>query len=183
MFPMLPLQREQQQQVEARPYPPPSRDHATLGGLRAMLRRHRILVALCVVLAVALGGTYTLLATRVYEATSVLRFEVEQVNLPQLVQQLFTENRISTEIEVLQGRSPAAAVIDSLGLRARLLAPRRAVISDLFSLLRVAPAADTLTLILRARWGGKSFTVGRSESSLNEVSAPIGETVRFGGVL
>jgi len=39
----------------------------------------------------------------VYEATSLLRFELEQINLPQLVQQLSTENRVSTELEVLQG--------------------------------------------------------------------------------
>ena len=96
------------------------------------------------------GRTYTLLAPRVFEATSVLRFELEEVNLPQLVQQLSTENRISTEIQVLYGRSAAAAVIDSLGLRARLVAPRRAQISNLFSVLRVAPASDTLTLVLQA---------------------------------
>ena len=98
-------------------------------------------------------GAYTLLVRPVYEATSVLRFELEQVNLPQLVQQLSTENRISTEIQVLQGRSAAVGAIDSLGLRARLVAPRRAQVSELFSMLRVLPSADTVTLS-SARHGG-----------------------------
>ncbi len=146
-----------------------------------MLRRHRFLVALCVLLAVALGGAYTLRAPRVYEASSVLQFDSEEINLPQLVQQLSTENRISTEIQVLQGPSAAAAVVDSLGLRARLVAPRRAQISQLFSLLRVAPGSDTLTLILVTGPGG-SLMMRRRESPHDEVSVPIGDTVQVGGL-
>jgi capsular exopolysaccharide synthesis family protein len=188
MLPMLPFQPDQRQiQIEGGAYPPPSPENPTLGDFRTMLRRHRILVGLCVVLTVALGGAYTLLATRVYEATSVLRFELEQVNLPQLVQQLSTENRISTEIEVLRGRSAAAAVIDSLGLRARLVVPRRGRVSDLFSVLRVAPATDTLTLVLRPGGGERSFTISRPNS--RRLSSPqdatatrIGDTVRVAGV-
>jgi polysaccharide biosynthesis transport protein len=182
MFPILPLQRDQRQ-IEAGTYPPTPPDGPALGDFMAVLRRHRILMALCVVFTVVLGATYTLLATRVYEATSVLRFELEQVNLPQLVQQLSTENRVSTEIEVLRGRNAASAVIDSLGLRARVVAPRRARVTELFSLLRVAPSSDTVTLILRPAWGGNgSFTIGRPGSSLTEVTARIGQTVQVRGV-
>ncbi len=76
----------------------------------------------------------------------MLRFEHEQVNLPQLVEQLTTENRISTELEVLQGRSAADAVIDSLGLRAELQSPRKGRVTRLFPTLRVAATADTGTL-------------------------------------
>jgi capsular exopolysaccharide synthesis family protein len=134
----------------------------------------------CVVLTVVMVGAYTLLASRIYEATSVLRFEQEQVNLPQLVQQLFTDNRINTEMHVLQGRSAAAAVIDSLGLRARLVAPRRVRVSDLFSVLRVAPNADTLTLSVRVTRG--RFGARRAASAADEVVGTIGETVRIAGV-
>ena len=127
-----------------------------------------------------MGGIYTLLTPRVYEATSILRFELEHVNLPQLVQQLSTENRISTEMQVLQGRSAAAAVIDSIGLRARLVAPRRVRISDLFDLLTVAPGADTVTLSVQANRG--SFGVRRTASAVEEVSGKIGDTVQIRGV-
>ena len=180
MFRMLPLQSDHQQ-IEAGAFPPRSPDHPTLGDFRAVLRRHRIPVVLCVVLTPALIGAYTLLAPRVYEATSVLRFELEQVNLPQLVRQLSTENRISTEIEVLRGRSAATAVIDSLGLRVRLVAPRRAVVSELFSVLRVAPAADTLTLILRREGRGR-FVVRRPDATHEEISSGAGDTVQAAGV-
>jgi succinoglycan biosynthesis transport protein ExoP len=180
MLPVLSLQRDQQQ-IKAGVYPLPSTDGPSLGDFRAVLRRHRLLVALCIVLTVAVVGAYTRLATRVYEATSIIRFELEQVNLPQLVQQLSTENRIGTEMEVLKGRSAAVAVVDSLGLRARLVAPRRALVSELFSLLRVAPSSDTLTLLFRPGSDG-SFTINRSESPLAEVTARIGETVQIAGV-
>jgi succinoglycan biosynthesis transport protein ExoP len=181
MFPVLPLRRDQGQ-IEPAAYPLPSRANFTLSRFTAMLRRQWILVLLCVIVTAALGGAYTVFATRVYEATSVLRFELEQVNLPQLVQQLSTENRINTEIKVLQGRSAAAAVIDSLGLRAGLVAPRHARVSDLFALLRVAPSTDTLTLILRGEWGRSSFAIRRAGSPLAEVSVPIGDTVQVAGV-
>jgi capsular exopolysaccharide synthesis family protein len=166
--------------MDARLYPLPAPDNSTFGALRAALRRHRVLVGLCVTGAVALGGAYTVLAPRVYEATSILRFELEHVNLPQLVQQLTTENRISTEMQVLQGRSAAAAVVDSLGLRARLVAPRRARVSDLFSVLRVAPGADTLTFRVWAK-GGR-FRVRRANAVRDEISGTIGDTVRIRGV-
>jgi succinoglycan biosynthesis transport protein ExoP len=180
MFPILRFQPDQRQ-IETGAYSPPAQDDPTLDDFIAVLRRHRILVGLCVVLTVALGGAYTLLAKRVYEATSVLRFELEQVNLPQLVQQLSTENRINTEIEVLRGRSAAVAVIDSLGLRARLVAPRRGRVSELFSVLRVAPTTDTMTLILRSE-GGTDFTIRRPESLPVEVWARIGGKVQVSGV-
>ncbi len=180
MLPVLPLQRDQQR-IKAVAYPASTTDGLTLSHFTGMLRRHRLLMALCVILTVALGATYTMLATRVYEATSVLRFELEQVNLPQLVQQLSTENRLTTEMKVLQGRSAAAAVIDSLGLRARLGSPRRARRSELFSLVRVAPATDTLTLVFRTEPGG-TVSIQRAGDALPETSARIGETVRIAGV-
>jgi tyrosine-protein kinase Etk/Wzc len=139
-----------------------------------------MLVVGCLVLALALGGVYTLLAPRVYEATSVLRFEVEQVNLPQLVQLVSTENRINTELQILQNRSAAEAVIDSLGLRARVIAPTRARASEVFSLLRVAPTADTLSLTVRI--GRDGFGARQTDSPFDEVSGRIGDTLRLRGV-
>ena len=104
-----------------------------------------------------------MLTTPVYEAT-VLQLELEQLNLPQLVQQLSIENRISTEIEVLQGRIVAVAAIDSLGLRVRVLTPRRARTTQLFSVLRVAPTTDTMRLILRRGSTAASAFGNRSRS-------------------
>jgi tyrosine-protein kinase Etk/Wzc len=178
---MLALQPDQRQ-IQPAHANPAARPDLTLAHLTAVLRSQRLLIAACVVLTVILGAVYTVLAPRVYQATSVLRFELEQINLPQLVQQLSTENRINTEIKVLQGRSAAAAVVDSLGLRAGVVSPRRTAASELFSLLRVAPGADTLTLILRAAGAGGNFIIRRPDRSYNEDEVAIGDTVQVGGV-
>ena len=77
---MLPLQHDHDA-VEGSAFRPPSGIGSTLGELRAALRRHRVLIAVCILGTVALVGTYTYLASPVYEATSVIRFEQEQVNL------------------------------------------------------------------------------------------------------
>ena len=161
----------------------------------AILGRHRVLLTISIVCTVALVGVYTLLQAPVYEATSVVRFELEQVNLPQLVQQLSTENRISTEIEVLRGRTAAVAVIDSLGLRARLKTsaldslgalvrlhrPHRARASELFSVLQVPAATDTLTLVVRSQTDS-TFAIWRPEWARETARARVGDTVHVGGV-
>ncbi|MEO8453196.1 MAG: GNVR domain-containing protein, partial [Gemmatimonadota bacterium] len=180
MSPILPIQREARQ-VQPGGYPSSPDGEQALAGLAGIVRRRRISIVVCLVLSIVLVGLYTLLSTPVYEASSVLRFEPEQINLPQLVQQLATENRIATEIEVLQRRSAAVAAIDSLGLRASVRKPRRAQVSELFTLLRVAPAADTLTLLVRPEPDGR-FAIRRPESAKDEVSARIGDTVHVMGV-
>ena len=169
------------QDVEAGGGPPGAPDDLTLAAFGAILRRHRVLVAVCVLASVALVGAYTALTTPVFEATSVLRFEPEQVNLPQLMQALATENEIGTEIEVLRGRSAAEAVIDSLGLRARLVAPRRAQASRLFAVLRVAADADTATLLVRPDTLGR-LAVWRAGAKAAALAALPGDTVRLAGV-
>jgi polysaccharide biosynthesis transport protein len=186
--------------IESGDAPLPASDDMTLVGFATTLRRHRVLLGLCLLLSLVLVGAYTTLSTPVFEASSVLRFESEQVNLPQLVRQLSTENRISTEIAVLQRRSAAVAVIDSLGLRAEVRTPRPSGVtglfshlrdrlstqhpprvSDVFSLLRIRPGSDTTTLTLRVEPEGR-FTAQRAGSSQGTVSGRIGDTVRLGSV-
>lgn len=146
------------------------------------LLRHRFLILSCVLLCGSAGVAYTMLATPVYDAGAVVRFEAERVDLPQLVQVLYTDNVISTESEVLRGRTAAVAVIDSLNLRARLLAPRRGRITELFSTLRFSPTADSGTLAFHSRGGG-TFTVTRPNSAAALGLARIGDTTRIAGVL
>jgi capsular exopolysaccharide synthesis family protein len=179
MVPTLPLQPDPRQ-LENGAYPPVFPVHRTFGTFTSVLRRHRVLVGLCLALTLGAAGAYTALAPRVYEATSLLRFEVEQVNLPQLVRLLSTENLIGTEIEVLRGRQAAQAVIDSLGLRARLESPRRARTSELFSTLRVAGGVDTLTLVLHV--DGDQLQLSRPGSREPEMSSTVRDTVRAWGV-
>ena len=88
-------------------------------GLIGVLRRRRWLIVGSIVVMLALAGAYTWWSTPIYEGVSQLRFEEQQLNLPQLVQEISSNNRINTEVEVLQNRSSATATIDSLGLRVR----------------------------------------------------------------
>ena len=149
-------------------------------GLIAVLRRRRWLIVASVVVMLALAGAYTWWSTPVYEGTSQLRFEEQQLNLPQLVQEVSSNNRINTEVEVLQNRSSATATIDSLGLRVTVTKPRRVAESTLFALLRAAPSADTVTLVLTGTTE-RRFTVERAGTG-PPVSAGVGDTVNFAGV-
>jgi capsular exopolysaccharide synthesis family protein len=150
-------------------------------GLGVLLWRHWGLLASCVAISLLGGAAYTLLTTPVFQATSTLRFELEELNLPQLVQQLSTENRVSTEIEVLQGRTAAEVVIDSLGLRAKILEPRRARAAALFSVLRVAPDADTATLVFQ-RAVGRAFSIHPAGRPDFATMARPGQPVTVGGL-
>ena len=167
-------------QLEVRPAVE-SRDSPLRGVVDAVLR-HRLLLASCLLLCVGLGVAYTMHAIPVFEASALVRFEAERLDLPELVQLPYTDNLINTEMEVLRGRSAAAATVDSLGLRARLVSPRRGQISQLFSTLRVSTAADSQTLVFRSKGNG-SFTVSRPDSARALGIAHVGDTTRFAGVL
>ncbi|MFN0181707.1 MAG: polysaccharide biosynthesis tyrosine autokinase [Gemmatimonadales bacterium] len=150
-------------------------------GLVGVLWRQRWMILGCTLTVVGLVAVYTWRARPVYEASSMLRFEHEQVNLPQLVEQLATENRISTEVEVLQGRTAASVAIDSLGLRATLLSPRGAHLTALFPVLRIDPSADTTTLAIRVH-GDTGYTVWKPGNAGMGVHARLGEPVTLGRV-
>lgn len=154
----------------------------TLRDLASAVLRHRLLLLVCMALAVGLGAAYTLRSQPMYQATSVVRFEVDRVDLPQLVQSVATLNLISTELEVLGGRSAAMAVIDSLGLRARLLAPRRGRRAELFAVLRVLPSAESGTLVFSDR-GDDGFAIRRPDSARIIGSVRVGDTATVAGVL
>jgi polysaccharide biosynthesis transport protein len=156
-------------------------DASTFRAFTSVLRRHRVLMIGCLVLASLLATAYTFWATRVFEATSVLRIEVEELNLPQLVHPVATENRLSTEIEVLKGRSAAENVVDSLGWRLRMDAPRRVGLSHLFSYVHVAPSADTMTLVVSSR-ADRTFTILRPGMPQSAVTVSPDRRVNIRGV-
>jgi capsular exopolysaccharide synthesis family protein len=176
--------------VPAKSWPEPpetdARQHAqmhapALRGVVEALMRHKLLLFASVVISGGLGVAYTMRAIPVYEATSLVRFEAERVDLPELVQLPYTDNLINTEMEVLRGRSATAAVVDSLGLRANLLVPRRGQPSRLFTALQVAPDADSQTLVFHARRGG-TFLVTHPDSTTVLATMRIGDTLRIAGL-
>jgi len=154
---------------------------STWNELLALVRRRRIRVIICALVAIGIAMMYTKRQTPVYQATSVVRFEPDQVNLPQLVQQLSSENRVSTEIEMLQGYSAARVAVDSSGWRAQLSVPRRAQPSELFAVLNVATDADTSTFELHRVVGGNFVVIGNG-SRVQVVTIHVGDTIQVNGV-
>jgi tyrosine-protein kinase Etk/Wzc len=164
------------------PTPLPEPPEPKLSDLFGMLMRRRWLIAGCVFIAGGAGIAYTIHARPVYESTALVRFESEKVDLPQLVQMLSSDNLISTEIEVLQGRGATAAVVDSLGLRANLLAPRKARVTSIFAVLRVDRGADSGSFVLSPTSGG-AFRVTRPNSSATLGIVTAADSTRVAGVL
>ncbi|HEX5385663.1 MAG TPA: polysaccharide biosynthesis tyrosine autokinase [Gemmatimonadales bacterium] len=124
--------------------PPAARraDDVTVASVWSVIRRSRGLVFLCVTLIVGLIGAYTFFWARpVYEATAALRFEEEEVNLPELVRRLSTESQVSTEVEVLQSRALAEDVIERFGLRLVVTRPRKLPRSMFFGGIMVSDSA------------------------------------------
>lgn len=147
----------------------------------AALQRHAILIALCTALFIGVGVAYTRLSPKVYEAGAMVRFEAERVNMPQLVEMLVTDKTISTEVEVLKSRASAVAVIDSLGLRARISDPKDAPVSSVLSWWSVPQLADSGTLVF-TRAADKQFNIARSSTTAPLSTARVGDTVRVAGI-
>lgn len=145
------------------------------------LLRHVLLILVCAALFVGLGVLYTRYSPPVYQATALLRFEAERVNVPQLVEMLATDKTVSTEVEVMKGRAAAVPVIDSLALRARLTKPRDARITSVFAWLRVPQSADSGTLVFRSRGDGR-FDIARSETAAILATAGIGDTAHVADI-
>ncbi|HEX2206241.1 MAG TPA: polysaccharide biosynthesis tyrosine autokinase [Longimicrobium sp.] len=135
---------------------PGSRAEATgLRDLKGVLMRQRWTLLACLVLGGAAGGALVMRARPVYEASALTRVEEPrgaQASMPKqldLALLLGGGAGVGTDLEVLRTRTLAAAVIDSLGLRLDVTAPRRAVRSRVLSNVRVDSAAPAAEYLLR----------------------------------
>ena len=153
-----------------------------LRGVVDALMRHKLLLFASIAIFGGLGVAYTMRAIPVYEATSMVRFEAERLDLPELVQLPYTDNLINTEMEVLRGRSAAVAIVDTLGLRASVLIPRQGQPSALFSTLLVATTPDSQTLVFHSRGNGE-FAVTHPDSITVLGVVHQGDTARINGIL
>jgi capsular exopolysaccharide synthesis family protein len=131
-----------------------TRSEATgLRDLKGVLMRQRWTLLACLALGGAAGGALVVRARPVYEASALTRVEEARGAQPAMPQQLDLAALlgggagVGTDLEVLRTRTLAAAVVDSLGLRLDVTAPRRAVRSRVLTGVRVddaAPAGDYL---------------------------------------
>lgn len=139
-------------------------DEIDLRQLWAMLRRGRWTVLGCLAVVLALTTVITLRTAPVYEATTMVRIDEKQSSIPVLdiLGSMSTGSEVATEMEVLKTRTLAEAVIDSLGLRLRLVEPQ-AMRHQLIEYVRVAPNAKPAEYILERNANGQ-FTVRDRET-------------------
>lgn len=144
---------------------PGTRTDATgLRDLKGVLMRQRWTLLACLALGGAAGGVLVMRARPVYEASALTRVDEArgvQASAPQqldLAVLLGGGAGVGTDLEVLRTRTLAAAVVDSLGLRLDVSAPRRAVRSRVVSDVRVDAAAPAGEYLLERDSAGV-FTV------------------------
>ncbi|HEX2080980.1 MAG TPA: polysaccharide biosynthesis tyrosine autokinase [Longimicrobium sp.] len=133
---------------------PGGRAEATgLRDLKGVLMRQRWTLLACLALGGAAGAALVVRARPVYEASALTRVEEARGAQPTAPKQLDLAlllgggAGVGTDLEVLRTRTLAAAVVDSLGLRLEVPAPRRAVRSGVVTDVRVdsaAPAGEYL---------------------------------------
>ena len=130
------------------PHPAPRADASGLRDLKGVVLRQRWTLLACLAVGGAAGTALVLRARPVYEASALARVEdapgrpagtaPQQLDLALL---LGGGAGVGTDLEVLRTRTLAAAVVDSLGLRVEVIAPRRAVRSRVLAAVRVDSAA------------------------------------------
>ncbi len=153
-------------------------DPATIGGLWALVRRHRLLFASSVIGVTAVVGLYTIFSTRIYESTASIRLEDTKVDLPSVLTRLGQDRDVSTELEALQSRMLAEGVIDSLGLRA-VTTPLNEPRSSLFTAFKVAAADDSSDYTFRRRLPDGAYVVHDELSDKDVRVVRPGGTVTF----
>lgn len=164
----------------------PAEDEIDLRELLSILRRNRWVIAGCAAGAVVLAGLYTLLATPIYEASTTIRIDEEETNVPvlEVLRSVSQGSQVETEMEVLRSRSVAEQVVEDLALQLAVTEPDRTPRSELFSDVRVPrlAAGDLDETYRLERSEDDEFTVYHSGSDEALATADIGESLKFDGM-
>src|SRR5512146_12488 len=156
-------------------------ERAHLRELRNFLLRNRWLTIGVPLLVLA--ATVVLLAFAIprYEASTTLRIDDRQTNVPVLdaLKTLSSGSKIETEMEVLASRTLAEDVVDSLGLQLTVASPRRSQRSALLGAVQVSRSAPAGTYTLERRADGR-FDV-RDERGARLGEATLGQALRLPG--
>ncbi|HEX2092212.1 MAG TPA: polysaccharide biosynthesis tyrosine autokinase [Longimicrobiaceae bacterium] len=150
------------------------------GEVWRVLGRNRWLILVCSLLGLAVGIFLARRVEPVYEASAKIlvearRIPVTAVETPGSVPD---ENRIGTEIEVLQSSALVEQVVDSLQLQLEVTEPRSLRRSELFSRIEVSPRAAAAGYRFVQGAGGR-FKVVELTSGMAMGTAAPGEPIRL----
>jgi tyrosine-protein kinase Etk/Wzc len=166
------------------PVPAQNDDEIKLHDLWMIARRNLGVIVLCLGIVMGAAVVYALRGTPVYEASTTIRIDEKQSNLPVLdvLKEISTGSELGTEMEVLRSRSLSEAVVDSLMLRLSLDQPTRTSRSTVFSSIRL-PREGGEGMYTLGRMGPGRFSLAYEDGQkLAEVT--VGEPFRVGdGVL
>jgi Chain length determinant protein len=151
-------------------------DLFTPSGLWNLVRRNKWLVLASTLAVFALVGLLCIVLTPTYEAVASVRVLDRKVDIPSVVTSVSNDLEVTTEVQVLESRQLADAVIDTLNLRA-VVSPKRVLRSTLLPDLRVQPTLDSADYVLKRDSAGRGFNVVN-----NETEKPAGY-VKMGGQL
>ena len=104
------------------------------------LRQHLVLIVGATIVGIALAAFLTARATPTYEAMASLQIQDKQPNLPEIFKTLSSGAELNTDMEVMRSRALVDDAASSLGLRLRLVEPRRVPRVALFTTVEVGTA-------------------------------------------
>ena len=152
-----------------------------------VLRVHRLMIVLFIVGFAAAAAIYSLLATPVYEVDASIRVDPKIQSATDVLQSMASTNPadaamndLATEMEMLQSRSLAEDVTDSLGLALVVTEPRRVPRLILLDGVKTARDVPEANLVLDRQADGRyKITADTAIGPLPTVA--IGEHVNVAG--
>ena len=129
-----------------------------LGQLWGMLIRRRWLILGAMVCTIGATAFFTYRQTPVYQASTLLRLQDKQPNLPEVFRNLGRGSELSTEIGVLSSRALIEDAVGHTALRLRVLFPKGVSLSQLITEAEVADSAPTARYAL-VRTATDCFTI------------------------
>jgi tyrosine-protein kinase Etk/Wzc len=105
------------------------------------LRHHWLLIATGTAVGIGVAAFLTSRATPIYRATASLQIQDKTPNLPEVFKTLSTGAEINTDMEVLRSRALVDVTASALGLRVRVVQPKRVPRETLFSRIEVDDSA------------------------------------------
>ncbi|MEA2714830.1 MAG: tyrosine-protein kinase Etk/Wzc [Gemmatimonadales bacterium] len=140
-------------------FPPGGQGSRSFPSILGVLRRHRLLIAGCTAVGVVLAGIRLVRSVPLYEASTTLRLDDQQSNLPQPIETPGAGKQLPTEMEELHGRSLAEDVARQLSLQLQLTKPRGVLRSELFSDIKTSDSVIPASYSLRVQPDGKYVVI------------------------